>query len=100
MLSIPTTQVAKSKSEKTTVLGLNPKTDMPAEPINEQLKKHQVFADWDKQKLMQDLHLWIERFRFEFKLKIEEIPAIMIGKIGRSTYGHFRPGRNGFGLRN
>ena len=86
--------------KETTVLSFKPKTYLPAETINEQLKEHQIIADWDKQKLMQDLHAWTKRFHFEFKLKFEEVPAIMIDRIGRSTYGHFRPGRNGFGLRN
>ena len=94
------TQVVETMPEDLIALRFKPKTYLPAEPINEQLKEHQVIVDWDKQDLMQDLHVWTERFRFEFKLKFEELPAIMIDKIGRSAYGHFRPGRNGFGLRN
>lgn len=70
------------------------------ENINLALKDHQLKADWDYNKLICDLHTWTERFHFEFKLKFDEVPAIMIDKIGHSTYGHFKPGRNGFGLRN
>jgi len=68
--------------------------------INFTLKMYQIGAtDWEKQDLIQQLHLWAERFIFEFKLKIK-IPVIMLDRIGRSRYGHFRPGRNGFGLCN
>ena len=74
---------------------------MTSEKINIDLKNHQIHADdWGNHKLAQDLHTWTERFIFEFKLKIEELPAIMIDRIVRTRYGHFRPGRNGFGLRN
>ena len=77
---------------------VKPKTDLPAEAINKQLKEHQVTADWDKHDLICDFHRWTERFILEFKLKIEELPAITIDRIRQSAYGHFRPGRNGFGL--
>jgi hypothetical protein len=93
-------QMNQSKIEITmenSEFGFKPETH---EIINEQLKDHQIAADWDKHGLIQDIHIWAERFIFAFKLKIEESPAIMIDIIGRSTYGHFRPGRNGFGLRN
>ena len=70
------------------------------ESINEGLMNHQISADWDKKDLISDLHRWRERFTSEFKLKIEELPAIMIDRISRSAYGHFRRGRNGFGLSN
>jgi hypothetical protein len=69
------------------------------ETINAALKDHQITTDWSKQDLMRDLHIWSERFRFGFKLKSND-PAIMIDRIGRTKYGHFRSGRNGFGLRN
>ena len=98
--NIPSTQVVESKPEEHVGLGFKPKNDAPTEVINEQLKEHQIIVNWDKRNLMQDLHVWMERFNFEFKLKIDEIPAIMIDQIGRSKYGHFRPGRNGFGLCN
>lgn len=70
------------------------------EIINSHLKQHQLNVDWDKRDLIQNLHLWTERFIFEFKLKINELPALMVDKISRRRYGHHRAGRNGFGLRN
>ena len=72
-----------------------------AEKINLSLKVHQVAAkDWHMNDVIQNLHLWAERFIFEFKLKTSNAPAIMIDYLGRTRLGHFRPGRNGFGLRN
>jgi hypothetical protein len=71
-----------------------------AEPINDQLKDHQIASDdWDKSKLVKELYLWAERFIFEFKLKTN-MPALRIDLIKKSLYGHYRRGRNGFGLRN
>ncbi|MEN6384777.1 MAG: hypothetical protein ABFD79_06230 [Phycisphaerales bacterium] len=70
------------------------------EIINEHLKKHQFAIDWDKKTLIQNLHTWSERFIFEFNLKIDGLPAISIDRIRKSAYGLFKPGRNGFGLRN
>ena len=84
-------------NSQTEIPGSNPNS---AELINEQLKQHQIVADWKKKSLVQDLHLWTDRFRMEFKLNFDEIPAISIDRLGCSTFGHFKPGRNGFGLRN
>ncbi len=81
------------------VVGFKPKTDLLAEPINDQLKKHQIIVDWDKHELIKELHTWVERFTLEFKLKING-PAIKIDRLTRRCYGHYRPGRNGFGLCN
>ena len=94
------TETVQSSSTEETVFGFKPEKDLSPETINEQLKKHQIETKWKKQDLIRDFHKWTERFHFEFKLKFEEIPAIMIDKIGRSTYGHFKNGHNGFGLRN
>lgn len=69
------------------------------EKINLALKEHQISTDWDIQKLIQDLHIWGERFAFEFKLKTD-LPVLMIDKLHNTCYGHFRVGRNGFGLKN
>ncbi len=66
--------------------------------INEQLKDHQISSQWDKHNLIHELHIWVERFVDEFKLQIEGVPALMVDKINRFRFGHFRPGRNGFGL--
>jgi hypothetical protein len=91
------TQSAEIPSTKSLQSGFKPETH---EIINEHLKDHQITADWDKRDLIRDIHTWRERFILEFKLKIEELPTVMIDVISRYSYGHFRPGRNGFGLRN
>lgn len=78
---------------------LESKTNLQTEPINEQLKEHQATADWDKQPLIEELHKWVERFILEFKLKTS-VPAIKVAHLARKCYGHYRPGRNGFGLHN
>ena len=71
---------------------------MSAETINILLKEHQVQAEsWEMGDFIADLHLWAERYIFEFKLKCS-VPALMIDNIGQRRYGHYRPGRNGFGL--
>jgi hypothetical protein len=71
-----------------------------AEPINNQLKNHQITADdWGKRDLSEKFHTWTERFMFEFKLKTSE-PAISVARLHPKRYGHYRPGRNDFGLRN
>lgn len=77
------------------------KTRVPCvEQINLELKEHQKRAhDWEQKGLVENLHLWAERFISEFKLKAT-VPALMLGQLRRSTLGHFRPGRNGFGLVN
>jgi hypothetical protein len=68
-----------------------------AEPINSALRVHQSSVEaWNFQRVATDLHVWGERFLFEFKLKIGT-PALTIEKL-RGAYGHFRRGRNGFGL--
>jgi len=79
------------------VFEFKPETGLEPEPINTVLKEHQVASDWGKQNLVKDLHTWAERFDFEFGLKCST-PAIMLGRLNRTTDGHFQPGRNGFGL--
>lgn len=70
------------------------------EQINIDLKEHQSSVeDWDYNKLVRDLHLWAERFNLEFKLQ-NSVPALMVDQLRRTCYGHFRPGRNAFGLLN
>jgi len=79
-------------------LGFKPNMILPGELINENLKSHQITTvDWKEYEQIKNFHLWAERFIFEFKLKTS-IPAIMIGPLHRTRYGHYRPGRNGFGL--
>ena len=70
------------------------------EQINNTLRRHQEGTiDWQHSSTVKDLHVWAERFRVEFKLHIMT-PAVMIEHLRRNTNGHFRCGRNGFGLRN
>jgi len=78
---------------------LESNNSLQTEPINEQLKEHQATADWDKHDLVEELHKWVERFILEFKLKISS-PAIKVAHLPRKCYGHYQPGRNGFGLHN
>jgi predicted SprT family Zn-dependent metalloprotease len=71
-----------------------------AEKINQDLKQHQVNTEeWDYRQVAESLHLWSERFVLEFKLQTS-VPAILLASLKRGTHGHFRQGRNGFGLRN
>lgn len=68
------------------------------EHINAELRTHQESAsDWELTKTMRDLHAWGDRFVVEFKLNIGP-PALMVERL-RSHLGHYRPGRNAFGLR-
>lgn len=67
------------------------------EAINWQLRVHQAdVQDWDFNRLAADLHLWAERMILEFKLEIGT-PALRIDSLRRP--GHYRPGRNAFGLK-
>jgi hypothetical protein len=68
------------------------------EPINLALRDHQKTAeDWRFRALVTELHTWSERFRLKFKLNTP-IPAIRIERLGGRRLGHFRCGRNGWGL--
>ena len=70
------------------------------EKINNELKYHQIRAnDWRHKALIEDLHIWSERFIFEFKLECST-PAIKIEWLRSNCYGHFHADRNGFGLTN
>jgi hypothetical protein len=65
--------------------------------INSALRVHQSSAGtWNYQGVASDLHVLAERFVLEFKLEIGT-PALTIERL-RGAYGHFRRGRNGFGL--
>jgi hypothetical protein len=75
-------------------------TDMEAEQTNLDLRAHQgSIDDWPKRALVEDLHTWAERLTSEFKLKTP-LPALMLDRLSHNICGHFRRGRNGFGLRN
>lgn len=68
------------------------------EPINVALRAHQAGVPaWPWQGVAADLHCWAERFIVEFKLHIG-VPALLIASLHRRHLGHFRYGRNGFGL--
>ena len=68
---------------------------------NETLKSHQITAaDRKEYEQIENLHTWVERFVFEFKLKTENLPAIIIHFFGWRRYGNFMLRRNGFGKRN
>lgn len=72
---------------------------MVEERINQALAEHQAaIEDWRYADLARDLHVWAKRMVVEFKLKIG-VPALAIEQLKRMTAGHYRPGRNGFGLR-
>src|ERR1041385_2195748 len=67
------------------------------EQINVALRNHQANAKtWNFQPVASDLHKWAERYIFEFKLQIG-VPALLIERL-KGRYGHFRGGRNGFGI--
>lgn len=73
-------------------------TDLQEEQINLDLRAHQGnIKDWSKKAVMEDLHTWAERFTLEFNLKAP-VPALMLDRLRRRCCGHFRRGRNGFGL--
>lgn len=81
-------------------LEFNTNDNISPESINKELMHHQISTeDWGHNSLVKDLHLWAERFIFEFKLKTTT-PAIMIDDINHNWYGRYTHGRNGFGLRN
>ncbi len=69
------------------------------EPINIDLARHQEETqDWMHQSLAKDLHTWSERFILEFKLQTG-VPALCLEQLRGRALGHYRHGRNGFGLR-
>jgi hypothetical protein len=84
-----------------TKASMEPETvEIREEQINLALKAHQDNVEnWAKRALMEDLHVWAERFTLEFKLQTC-VPALMLDRLSRRCCGHFRRGRNGFGLLN
>jgi len=69
-----------------------------SETINLALREHQASVDWRFTRQTTDLHVWVQRMNLEFKLQIDDIPVLQIERL-RRCLGHYRPGRNGFGLR-
>lgn len=68
------------------------------EQVNTALKTHARKAkDWTQAELVRELHRWAVRFIQAFDLKVPT-PAICIERLGRRRLGHYRLGRNGFGL--
>lgn len=69
------------------------------EPINVALKSHQASAkDWRYRGLLAEIHTWAERFTVGFKLNIP-FPAIVVDRLRGRCLGHFRSGRNAWGLK-
>lgn len=70
------------------------------ERINVQLRNHQEDrAEWEDNELAREFHAWVKRCIVEFKL-LCSVPALRLDRLNVTCYGHFRPGRNGFGLLN
>jgi hypothetical protein len=69
------------------------------EPINLALRENQrQVDDWEFGRPAAVLHVWAERMVFEFKLDVG-VPSLLIERLRRPRLGHFRYGRNGFGLK-
>ncbi len=62
-------------------------------------KFQQNAEDWELHHLVRILQVWAERFNLEFKLEIPAI-SLCVDWLPAFCYGHFRSGRNGFGLIN
>jgi hypothetical protein len=66
--------------------------------INSTLRQHQQDVEtWDRKEKVQQLLIWLERLVSEFKLEVG-VPALMVDRLRCTRYGHFRRGRDGFGL--
>jgi hypothetical protein len=69
-----------------------------AEKINLILREHQTNAqDWCFSSIAADLHTWAERMVLYFKIQSVTIPALLVERLRRRR-GHYRSGRNGFGI--
>lgn len=69
------------------------------ENINNALKDHQLLLqDWDLVDQMKLIHNFNELMILKFKLQLNGIPAIAIKRLRSKSFGHYMPGRNGFGL--
>lgn len=66
--------------------------------VYQALASHQKeVADWEPQEWMSFLQTWAKKFNFEFKLEIPAV-SLCIDRLRQNRLGHFRRGRNGFGL--
>ena len=72
----PTTQVVERKSEEHTDFGFKPKTDLPVEMINEQLKEHQIITDWDEQRLVRDLQSGQQDLNLSLNSNLKKYPQL------------------------
>jgi hypothetical protein len=69
-----------------------------SETINVVLREHQANTqDWCFSRLAADLHTWAERMILCFKIQSDAIPALLVERL-RRRQGHYRSGRNGFGI--
>ncbi|MCC7290455.1 MAG: hypothetical protein IT449_00170 [Phycisphaerales bacterium] len=62
------------------------------------LAEHQLKEVWHARNLIGTLQEWSNRFIVEFKLDIAEV-VLCVDDLPISTFGHFRAGHNGFGLK-
>ena len=62
------------------------------------LRDHQANAhDWRYSSVVKTLHIWAERMILYFNVQSEIIPALKVEPL-RKCRGHYRSGRNSFGL--
>jgi len=66
--------------------------------VYEDIAVHQRMENWFGRDMATELQSWAERFIAEFKLDIPEV-VIGIDKLPSTSYGQFRMGHNGLGLR-
>ena len=71
---------------------------LPAQTVYGALARHQLNEAWHGRNLIGTLQEWASRFIVEFKLDIPEV-VLCVDTLPISTFGHFRCGHNGFGLK-
>ena len=70
---------------------------LDTEAINVALRVHQeTTGDWNFREAAESMHLWADRMILQFNLQVST-PALTIEQL-RRAYGHYRLGRNGFGI--
>ena len=69
------------------------------QPVYRVLAEHQCAEPWELQDVLCKLLPWADTFNGEFKLEVPNV-SLCVDWLSRNRYGHFRPGHNGFGLRN
>jgi hypothetical protein len=68
------------------------------ENITAALAQHQRDTEWDRRVTFEKLQGWRETFDREFNLQIPDV-ALCVDRLRADRLGHYRCGRNGFGLR-